>query len=121
LSPRAPVIGCVRDVPRILDSIEQLVRKNKFQTAGIFNLDQSVKRHDAVLGEVWRSPAPEAPLRIGPKQIARMKSQDSMTKRGLDDVLKVLVRAIALYDEIAEPSLTQEGESYFSTGLQRTV
>jgi sulfotransferase len=39
LFPRAKVICCVRDVPWILDSIERLIRKNKFQPSGIFNFE----------------------------------------------------------------------------------
>ena len=39
LFPRAKVICCVRDVPWILDSVERLIRKNKFQPSGIFNFE----------------------------------------------------------------------------------
>ena len=39
LFPRARVICCVRDVPWIFDSIERLIRKNKFQPSGIFNFE----------------------------------------------------------------------------------
>ena len=39
LFPQARVIGCVRDVPWVLDSIERLVRKNNFQPSGIFNFE----------------------------------------------------------------------------------
>jgi sulfotransferase len=39
LFPQARVICCVRDVPWILDSIERLIRKNKFQPSGIFNFE----------------------------------------------------------------------------------
>jgi sulfotransferase len=39
LFPNARVICCVRDVPWIFDSIERLIRKNKFQPSGIFNFE----------------------------------------------------------------------------------
>ena len=39
LFPRARVICCVRDIPWIFDSIERLIRKNKFQPSGIFNFE----------------------------------------------------------------------------------
>jgi sulfotransferase len=39
LFPRAKVICCVRDVPWIFDSIERLLRLNKFQPSGIFNFE----------------------------------------------------------------------------------
>lgn len=37
LYPNAKVIACVRDMPWIIDSIEQLVQKNAFQPSSIFN------------------------------------------------------------------------------------
>lgn len=39
LFPRAKVICCVRDIPDVYDSIERLVRKNKFQPSGIFGFE----------------------------------------------------------------------------------
>jgi sulfotransferase len=39
LFPKARMICCVRDVPWIFDSIERLIRKNKFQPSGIFNFE----------------------------------------------------------------------------------
>ena len=39
LFPQARVICCVRDIPWILDSIERLIHKNKFQPSGIFNFE----------------------------------------------------------------------------------
>jgi sulfotransferase len=39
LFPAARVICCVRDVPWIFDSIERLIRNNKFQPSGIFNFE----------------------------------------------------------------------------------
>ena len=39
LFPKARVICCVRDVPWIFDSIERLIRKNKFQPSGIFHFE----------------------------------------------------------------------------------
>jgi sulfotransferase len=39
LFPHAKMICCVRDVPWIFDSIERLIRKNKFQPSGIFNFE----------------------------------------------------------------------------------
>ena len=39
LFPRAKVHCCVRAVPWIFDSIERLIRKNKFQPSGIFSFE----------------------------------------------------------------------------------
>ena len=39
LFPQAKVICCVRHVPWILDSIERLIRRNKFEPSRIFNFD----------------------------------------------------------------------------------
>ena len=39
LFPQAKVICCVRDMPWIFNSIEQLIRKNKFQPSGIFGFE----------------------------------------------------------------------------------
>ena len=39
LFPTARMICCVRDMPEIYDSIERLVRKNKFQPSGMFNFE----------------------------------------------------------------------------------
>jgi sulfotransferase len=39
LFPQARVIGCVRDIPAIFDSMERLIRRNKFQPSGIFNFE----------------------------------------------------------------------------------
>jgi sulfotransferase len=41
LFPRARMICCVRDVPWVLDSVERLVRQNRFQPSGIFNFEPS--------------------------------------------------------------------------------
>ncbi len=39
--PKTKVICCVRDLPDVYDSIERLVRKNKFQPSGIFGFESS--------------------------------------------------------------------------------
>jgi len=39
LFPKARVICCARDVPWIFDSIERLIRNNKFQPSGIFGFE----------------------------------------------------------------------------------
>jgi sulfotransferase len=39
LFPGSKVIACVRDVPWIFDSIERLIRRNKFDLSTIFNCD----------------------------------------------------------------------------------
>jgi sulfotransferase len=39
LFPNARVICCVRDMPSVFDSIERLIRTNKFQPSGIFNFE----------------------------------------------------------------------------------
>ena len=39
LFPRAKVICGVREIPWILDSVELLIRKNKYQPSGIFSFE----------------------------------------------------------------------------------
>jgi sulfotransferase len=39
LFPKARIICCVRDVPWILDSVERIIRQNKFEPSGIFNFE----------------------------------------------------------------------------------
>jgi sulfotransferase len=50
LFPTARVICCVRPVPEILDSIERLIRQNKFQPSGIFNFEPSGNVYSRVEG-----------------------------------------------------------------------
>jgi sulfotransferase len=50
LFPGARVICCVRDVPWIFDSIERLIRKNKFQPSGIFNFEPGGNVYSRVEG-----------------------------------------------------------------------
>ncbi|MFY9827379.1 MAG: sulfotransferase [Rhodoplanes sp.] len=54
LFPNAKVICCVRDVPWIVDSIERLVRKNRYLASRIFDHDPSgtvFSRADAITGQ----------------------------------------------------------------------
>lgn len=39
LFPRAKVVACVRHAPWVIDSLERLVRANKFEPSGIFKFD----------------------------------------------------------------------------------
>lgn len=39
LFPKAKVIACVRHAPWVVDSIERLIRTNKFEPSGIFNFE----------------------------------------------------------------------------------
>lgn len=50
LFPRSKVICCVRDVPWIFDSIERLIRKNKFQPSGIFSFETGGTAYSRVEG-----------------------------------------------------------------------
>jgi sulfotransferase len=53
LFPQAKVIACVRDIPWVLDSLERLVRRNKFEPSKIFNFDGGgtvYNRVDVLLG-----------------------------------------------------------------------
>jgi sulfotransferase len=50
LFPKARVICCVRDIPWIFDSIERLIRSNKFQPSGIFNFEPSGNVYSRVEG-----------------------------------------------------------------------
>ena len=62
LFPQARVVCCVRDIPWILDSIERLIRKNKFQPSGIFNFETggtsaSVRGREKVSTTIADSPS----------------------------------------------------------------
>jgi sulfotransferase len=50
LFPQAKVIACVRHVPWILDSIERLIRNNRFELSKIFNFDPSSTVYSRVEG-----------------------------------------------------------------------
>ncbi|MPZ38507.1 MAG: sulfotransferase [Rhizobiales bacterium] len=53
LFPEAKVIACVRDIPWVLDSLERLIRRNKFEPSKIFNFEPSgtvYNRVDGLLG-----------------------------------------------------------------------
>jgi sulfotransferase len=54
LFPRAKIICCVRDVPWVVDSIERLVRKNRYLASRIFDHDPSgtvFSRADAITAQ----------------------------------------------------------------------
>ena len=64
LFPNAKMICCVRDVPWILDSIEQLIRKNKFQPSGIFGFEpggtvysrvEGLSANSGMVGFAWNA------------------------------------------------------------------
>jgi sulfotransferase len=53
LFPKAKVIACVRDIPWVLDSLERLIRRNKFEPSKIFNFEPGgtvYNRVDGLLG-----------------------------------------------------------------------
>jgi sulfotransferase len=50
LFPEARVVACVRHVPWILDSIERLVRSNRFEPSRIFNFDPAGTVYSRVEG-----------------------------------------------------------------------
>jgi sulfotransferase len=53
LFPDAKVIACVRDIPWVLDSLERLIRRNKFEPSKIFNFEPGgtvYNRVDGLLG-----------------------------------------------------------------------
>lgn len=53
LFPQAKVIACVRDIPWVIDSVEQLIQRNKFEPSKIFGFDSGgtvYNRVDALLG-----------------------------------------------------------------------
>lgn len=50
LFPAARVICCVRPVPEILDSLERLIRHNKFQPSGIFSFEPTGNVYSRVDG-----------------------------------------------------------------------
>jgi len=53
LFPDAKVIACVRDIPWVIDSVERLVRRNKFEPSKIFAFEAAgtvYSRMDALVG-----------------------------------------------------------------------
>jgi sulfotransferase len=50
LFPHAKVIACVRHVPWILDSVERLIRRNKFEPSKIFNFEPAGTVYSRVEG-----------------------------------------------------------------------
>jgi sulfotransferase len=53
LFPEAKVIACVRHIPWVLDSVERLIRRNKFEPSRIFNFEPAgtvYSRVDALVG-----------------------------------------------------------------------
>jgi sulfotransferase len=50
LFPNAKVIACVRHVPWILDSIERLIRRNRYEPSKIFNFDPTGTVYSRVEG-----------------------------------------------------------------------
>ncbi len=63
LNPEAKVIACVRDPAWVMDSIEQIVRKNPFRNSKLFQNDaeratvfsraETLGRHDRLIGYAW--------------------------------------------------------------------
>ena len=63
LTPGAKIIACVRDPAWVMDSVEQLVRKNPFQKSRLFQNDAEratvysrsdvLARHDRLIGYAW--------------------------------------------------------------------
>jgi sulfotransferase len=52
LFPQAKVIACVRDLSWVLDSLERLIRRNKFEPSKIFNFDAGGTVYNRVDGLV---------------------------------------------------------------------
>lgn len=64
LYPQAKVIACVRDMPWIIDSVEQLVRRNVFQPSSIFNFSaggtvysraEAIAKGDGLVGHPYNA------------------------------------------------------------------
>jgi sulfotransferase len=64
LFPDAKIICCVRDVPWIFDSIERLIRNNKFQPSGIFGFEpggtvysrvEGLSGNNGMVGFAWNA------------------------------------------------------------------
>lgn len=64
LFPSAKVICCVRHVPWILDSLERLIRRNKFEPSKIFNFDpggtvysraEGLSQANGLVGFAWHA------------------------------------------------------------------
>ena len=63
MEPDAKVIACVRNPAWVMDSIEQIIRKNPFQRSRLFNDDREratvysrsdvMARHDRLIGYAW--------------------------------------------------------------------
>jgi len=55
LFPNARIICCVRDICWIMDSIERLVRKNRFELSGMFGFEADIRSTRGSIGcdERW--------------------------------------------------------------------
>lgn len=96
--PEAKVIACVRHMPWVIDSIEQLVRRNVFQPSSIFNYlagGTVYSRADGLVGHAFNALmeacfGPDAPGRLPLLQYETLASDPARAIR-------------AVYDFIGEP------------------
>lgn len=109
LYPDAKIIACVRHMPWVIDSIEQLVRRNAFQPSSIFNYQtggtvysraDGVARAEGLVGHAYNALkeayfGPDAPGRLLLLQYETLASEPA--------------RAIhAVYDFIGEPAFDHD-------------
>ena len=102
LFPRSKVIACVRHIPWIVDSIEQLVRKNPLEPSKIFGFDSGgnvYSRFEALASSAGMVGAPFHALKE-----AFFSGSDQLMLLTYDTLTKNPKRALKeVYDFIAEP------------------
>ena len=109
LFPEAKVIACVREMPWVIDSIEQLVQRNVFQPSAIFNHQSggtvysradAVANGDGMVGYAYNALkqayfGPDAPGRLLLLQYETLVSQPEIALK-------------AIYDFIGEPAFAHD-------------
>jgi len=110
LFPNARVICCVRNPAWVIDSIEHLIRRNAFETSGIFNYEpggtvysraESLSKGDGMGGFAWNALREAV---YGPQaDCLLLVRYESLTT----DPLRALA---AIYDFIGEPRFAHDPE-----------
>jgi sulfotransferase len=110
LFPRATVICCVRNPAWVVDSIENLIRRNPFDLSGIFNFEpggtvysrvEGLSKGDGMAGFAWNALREAV---YGPQSDRLLLVRyESLTANPLGTLA-------AIYDAIGEPPFTHDPE-----------
>jgi sulfotransferase len=111
LYPNAKVIGMVRDLPWVMDSIERLVRRNKFEPSRIFNFDaggtvysraEALSSGAGLVGFAWNAL----------KEAYHGEEADRLLLIKFETLTREPEKAIsAVYDFIGEPRFAHDFEN----------